>query len=220
MSGVSRPPMRPERHKELTIAAVLVVGLCAVSLGQNRPPPGSPSAPKTHQQAPPEPKTSRPTNRDAQTEQNPAEDESCAVGLVAVLSPCGNDLKPPAELLVQDARGRKTGYDPSSGKTLTEIPGSSYAGEGADEDAPGPSEAVTNVLEVCNPPAGTYRLKVTGTRAGNYDLEVRADSDEWEPSIVVKQNQAADKGSVREWLIRYSRTPQPTVEVAPGDAKH
>jgi uncharacterized protein YycO len=65
----------------------------------------------------------------------------------------------PAELLVVDAQGRRTGFDPRTGAYRSEIPGTSYIG--------GASEPKTLTVLAFD---ATWTLYVHGTGAGSYTL--------------------------------------------------
>lgn len=83
-------------------------------------------------------------------------------------------LASPAELLLVDGQGRKTGYDPNTGEFLNEIPGSSYDRTEvvlSQEDVVGPVH-YKKVLFVSRPQDDLYTLEVIGTGEGSYDLTV------------------------------------------------
>lgn len=83
-------------------------------------------------------------------------------------------LGSPAELLVTDSQGRRTGYDVSTGQIINEIPGSTYT------QAAGPATADTlaagvhlpKVLAISAPTDDLYTLSVIGTGDGPYTLSV------------------------------------------------
>jgi hypothetical protein len=81
----------------------------------------------------------------------------------------------PAEVLVLDPLGRRTGYDPSSGNILQEIPQSVHfldAIEASDlTGAPGTDAA--HQVEIYQPLQGTYQFFLTGTSAANSQLLLR-----------------------------------------------
>ena len=83
-------------------------------------------------------------------------------------------LGSPAELLLTDPSGRRTGVNPSTGTTFEEIPGSSYAVDTIDPpDEPDAKGIDTKMLEVSPLPDGPYTLAVQGTGSGTYHLEFR-----------------------------------------------
>ena len=78
----------------------------------------------------------------------------------------------PAELLLTDAQGRKSGKDPISGISYNEIAGASYYYEGINgaEDNQSSSHE-SKVLWIPQAPEGKYQLSVIGTGEGNYTLD-------------------------------------------------
>lgn len=81
-------------------------------------------------------------------------------------------LHSPAELLLTNPAGQRTGIDPTTGAVFHEDPNSSYddisISDDEDETQPGIEE---KELMVGVPPAGDYTLHVTGTDTGTYVLE-------------------------------------------------
>lgn len=78
----------------------------------------------------------------------------------------------PAELLVTNPAGKRTGYDPVTNKSYSEIPNALYVTEGMDNDVtgaidPDPTKIFTSGAGA---PQGTYKLQVTGTGTGTYTL--------------------------------------------------
>jgi hypothetical protein len=69
-----------------------------------------------------------------------------------------------AELLLNDARGRRLGREPKTGRDYHEIPRASY------DSGTGDSEG--REIEVGRPGAGPYTLEVIGTATGRYDVAI------------------------------------------------
>lgn len=80
-------------------------------------------------------------------------------------------LHSPAELLLTDPSGRRTGVDPVANATHNEIPGSSYGVDAIDPpDEPEVKGIESKMLEITPVEAGNYSLRVTGTGSGKYSL--------------------------------------------------
>jgi len=81
-------------------------------------------------------------------------------------------LGSPAELLLTDSSGRRTGINSAAGTRFEEIPGSSYAADIIDPpDEPDGKGIDTKMLMVSPLPDGPYTLAVQGTSSGTYVLE-------------------------------------------------
>ena len=68
----------------------------------------------------------------------------------------------PAHLTLTDAQGRKTGYDPATGKSVVDIPGSMYSGPDAEIE----SIHVADIGDTTG-----WQLVATGYEAGDYTVE-------------------------------------------------
>jgi len=83
-------------------------------------------------------------------------------------------LASPAELLITDSTGRRTGKDPLTNTTYEEIPDSSYAvdaiGDAEGEESPNGHE--TKWLYVPDATTSAYTIKVIGTGVGAYTFGV------------------------------------------------
>jgi Peptidase_C39 like family len=81
-------------------------------------------------------------------------------------------LHSPAELLLTNPAGQRTGLDPITNTVFKEDPNTSYddisIGDDEDETQPGIEE---KEMMVGVPPSGDYTLQVTGTDTGTYVLE-------------------------------------------------
>ncbi len=80
----------------------------------------------------------------------------------------------PIALLITDPQGRQTGYDPSSGTPVQDIPNSSYGLELgiADPDGVLPPLPPTLDFQQNDPIPGTYTIQVIGTGNGPYAVDV------------------------------------------------
>ncbi len=83
-------------------------------------------------------------------------------------------LGSPAELLITDGQGRRTGYDPETGEILNEIPGSTYAQAAGvvTRDQVGADVHLPKVLAITAPEDDVFTLEVIGTGVGGYTLSV------------------------------------------------
>jgi hypothetical protein len=88
-------------------------------------------------------------------------------------------IYPPAEILIVDPLGRKTGLLQTGGNFYEEIPNSVYQSDISHDDVTGERGEEWKELEIMQPAAGTYRLYVTGTGAGTYMLGIAA----WDPEL-------------------------------------
>jgi hypothetical protein len=135
------------------------------------------------------------------------------------LHPEEGKLKPAAELLLSDPRGKRAGKDPRANRTYQEIPATYYERESladASSGAPGPETAV---LYVRNPPNGKYRLQVIGRAAGKYDLEITGEDRASNPSKAQFTNVKIRKGAVHHYVINYSNRPGAQIEVTAVQAR-
>jgi Beta-propeller repeat/Alpha/beta hydrolase of unknown function (DUF900) len=64
----------------------------------------------------------------------------------------------PANLMVTDPRGRRVGYDPTTGTVMNEIPGATYTGAGSEPQ----------LISVPDDAQGGYQEMLTGTGTGSY----------------------------------------------------
>jgi hypothetical protein len=124
-------------------------------------------------------------------------------------------LSPSAELLLIDPKGRKTGHDPRTHKTYTEIPRSAYEGEYISDAVTGAPGPVTKIIDIRNPPIGRYRLQVIGIEHSLYDLEIRGYDCDMNPSDDKFMHVMIDRDSVHEYIIQYSNKKGSTINVSP-----
>lgn len=111
----------------------------------------------------------------------------------------------PGELLVTDPQGRVTGYDPTTGQSYSEIPGSSYGiisiGD-AESGEPGPP---THDLDIRQPVPGEYLVDVVGTGTGTYVLEINAYDPELNPSRAVFADIPITAGAIHSYSFNYTK---------------
>jgi uncharacterized repeat protein (TIGR01451 family) len=90
-----------------------------------------------------------------------------------------------ATLQVVDSIGRRTGFDPTSGTNLAEIPNSvSFSDSLSDEDIVdeghvfSPDKPNTSFVHIHHPPSGPYKILVNSAQAGTYTVSVSAYSQD------------------------------------------
>jgi len=84
----------------------------------------------------------------------------------------------PADLLLTDKEGRRTGFDPITGTILNEIPGSYYTGQ---DEHP---ETIT----VTGGNISDYNLQVVGNDTGLYTLDMVAMDGNWIKEDIIQKN--------------------------------
>lgn len=80
----------------------------------------------------------------------------------------------PAELLITNSAGQKTGLDPITHTSFAQIPNAVYLNDSITDPNDGsdnPAESDTKSLDLGAPPPDTFTLTVTGTDFGSYRLE-------------------------------------------------
>lgn len=117
-------------------------------------------------------------------------------------------LNPPAELVLVNPFGAKTGYDPRTGSAYQEIPGSSYDWE-TTRGGRGPREVI---IYVRNAASGLYSLRLIATRTGKYRLSIRGYDEEMSIADVRFTDAKILKDTVQHYLINFSRV-GPRVDV-------
>ncbi len=109
-------------------------------------------------------------------------------------------LNPPAELVLTGPSGAKTGYDPRTGSTYQEIPGSSYEWETTQEGR-GPREVIIHVARAAG---GLYGLRLIATRTGKYRLWIRGYGGEDDIADVRFTDAKILKDTVQHYLINFT----------------
>ncbi len=117
----------------------------------------------------------------------------------------------PAEILVTDPQGRRTGVDPATRELLREIPGANYDEAGISLPARSPcGEAdeeeleVTPKLVIQSAPVGDYRVLVVGKAAGAYTLIIDQYPADWrQPSRRLQPGQGTiEIGQTEAHVVR------------------
>jgi len=145
----------------------------------------------------------------------PSQAQPAQAGSLEVrLHPQGGKLEPPAELVLTDPRGRKTGADPRNQQRFQGIPESSYEQEGLDDDETGEPGPVSLALYVANPVPGAYNLQVIARTSGCYSLEIRVLGRELKPERVTFKDVPVAAGGVHTYRVRYTGEAGVPLEIA------
>ena len=129
------------------------------------------------------------------------------------IHPAGDQLEPPAELLLIDPEGRKIGRNPITDTTFSEIPDASYGYEGIDDAVSGAPGPQTAIIDMRNPATGKYGLQVIGKESAKYDLAIRGYDCEMDPSDAEFLNVVIHKDSEHTYSIEYSNDKGSQIEV-------
>lgn len=127
----------------------------------------------------------------------PADSEAGAIRIVFSSNADGAAGELIASLLVSDARGRRAGFHPANGQVMEEIPGAWYG-----EDNKG-AEGTARVLELAGAEPGAYTLIVNATKAGTYDLSIRADDASQQPTGEQFTNVSIDAGGIHSYIFSF-----------------
>lgn len=126
----------------------------------------------------------------------------------------------PVQLLVTDPLGRKTGYDPSTGATWNEIPGSTY-GSYSIRQPDGASTPRNYELTIAEPLDGDYSVQAIGQAAGDYAVQVTTQDPESDAGDRIYTG-AATAGSQESYSYTYPPAAStagiflPAIQVAPS----
>lgn len=122
-------------------------------------------------------------------------------GQTFVLSPTVTvTLHSPAELVLTNSAGQKTGFDPSTNTEFNQIPNATYGDDSIDDpndDSGDPASTDEKVLDLRPPANDTYTLTVIGTGSGTYDLEFRAFDSNLQQSLTPVLNIPVSQGSTQ-----------------------
>lgn len=126
-------------------------------------------------------------------------------------------LYSPAELLLTDPQGQRTGRDPMTNMDYEEIPDSAYGDCSIADAENGEPTPVVMELDIREPLDGSYTMQVTGTEAGSYSLYVRP-QDRTGRSLA--QAFFADiptyPGAVHQYVFEYSSSPGAVLKLSGG----
>ena len=115
----------------------------------------------------------------------------------------GNDLTPPAELLLSNSQGDKIGLDPRRDDVYTQIPNSYYESESLSDTVSATAGPQTRILHLRGPLKDEYTLWVIGTKDGFYHLEIRGYDRDLNPSDVRFVDEKILRNAEHRYLIRY-----------------
>ncbi len=118
----------------------------------------------------------------------------------------GHGIHPPADLLIEDPEGLKTGYDAIAGVYYSEIPKSYYESIGLQDAETGDPGPTTKDLAIGQPITGDYELYVIGTDTGTYTLEIRAYDPELNCSMREFEDISINQGEIHTYGFYYPKT--------------
>ena len=118
------------------------------------------------------------------------------------------DIAVNANVMVIDASGRRTGFDPSAGQVFREIPNSTYSKSQIVNDVTGAdSTGADYSIGIGTPAPGPYRILVSGLLPGPYTLEVHPYSLDGTEQPVLELRGIAVNGSSETFQVQYASTP-------------
>jgi hypothetical protein len=130
-------------------------------------------------------------------------------------------LHSPAELLLTDPQGRRTGRDPTTNSDYKEIPNSGYGDESIADAETGESVPPEMELDIREPMNGTYILQVVGTESGSYSLYVRPqDRAGKSPAQMFFAEIPTYVGAVHQYVLEYSANPGAIMRLSGGFDGH
>jgi hypothetical protein len=114
-----------------------------------------------------------------------------------------------AEVLLIDPQGRRTGFDPSTGKDCEEIPNSAYFRDRLDDDLTGEIDSnVSHSVQCYQPVAGAYQVILTGVQSGPFALDVlgfNRDGSSQRPLLI---QGTATVGGTNSFSVAYDPGPE------------
>lgn len=142
-----------------------------------------------------------------------ATDVSPSGSLDIRLHPEEGKEKPPAQALLIDPQGRRTGWEEKTGEIIQEIHGSFYEEERIDDAVEGATGPATRILYLNKAIPGVYRLRIIGTNSYRYSLEVTAFDRSMNFSSKTFRDVEIDKNSTHLYSIEYSGEEDSKVKV-------
>jgi hypothetical protein len=131
----------------------------------------------------------------------------------APLSGLEIDAGSPVELLVTAPNGQKTGFDPTTGNPVLQIPSSDYYTESVGDDSGGSADTPPlKRIEIGTPAGGQYALQVIGTGSGTFTLWFAGYDNSGKSNIQTVVG-VANTGSTASYNLQYSSTPGVPVTV-------
>ncbi len=113
-------------------------------------------------------------------------------------------LHSPAELLITNSAGQRTGIDPITNTTFSEIPNAAYVDESVTDITDDTDNAVQadSKQMVLNPPAqDTFTLTVTGTDLGTYSLQFIALDANRQRSVTGLKDFPTSPGTIQQFTF-------------------
>jgi hypothetical protein len=129
------------------------------------------------------------------------------------IHPRGDQLEPPAELVLVDPEGRRIGRDPMADTTFSEVSDGSYGYEGIDDAVSGAPGPQTAIIDMRNPATGRYGLQVIGKESGKYDLSIRGYDCEMDLSDAEFLDVMIQKDGKHTYWIEYANDQGSQIEV-------
>lgn len=126
--------------------------------------------------------------------------------LIVVLQPPAKGNRP-AELLVINARGERTGFDPATRAAIAQIRQASYdsAPPSTQTDEDPEPESLERRFTFVTPVEGRYEVDVVGRGPGRYMLEVRMITPAGRTRTAVVPGRVAGNRDVQRYEITYAR---------------
>jgi hypothetical protein len=117
-----------------------------------------------------------------------------------------------ATLLITDSAGRHTGRDSSTNVPLHQIPQSTYF-EDTIDDSDVAAKQVNHFIQVTQPKTGRYSVLLTGLRAGQYQLSIRAFSRDGSSQPELVETGDVRQGSKVTFDLDYTSAPGTALSV-------
>lgn len=118
-----------------------------------------------------------------------------------------------ADLLIIDASGNRTGFDPESSVARKEIAQSSYGQDFLTDNDTGEAGGVTHSVNVFQPSQGVYQISVTGLKLGTYNLSIASFSTDGVPQPRFSFAGITNVSSRTSFQIQFSSIPGATSTV-------
>jgi hypothetical protein len=123
-------------------------------------------------------------------------------------------LYSPAELLLTDPQGRKTGFDPLTNTQYEEIPQSGYLDCSVCDPETGEPTPPIMELDIREPSEGSYTLQVIGTEVGTYGLYLRPQDRSGESAAQLLLSEIPiSPGAIHQYQFEYSSVPGSLLKV-------
>jgi hypothetical protein len=119
-----------------------------------------------------------------------------------------------ANFTLTDVDGERVGVDPATGSILKQILGSSYFSGSIDNDETGDSGPTFHSIQIFQPPQGSSSLVVTGIKLGQYQVGIKAYSQDGGAQPALSITGIANVGSTSSFQIQFSSTPGSSSTVA------